>query len=235
MLPFKPRNSGWDPCLIISQIVTLQSVHYLTLCLLVPPLLSIFAEPNALAYEGGATTVGVIMDWREMSSLPIYHSLHGQDQRGLDATLGFHMDGKEVNVGFLPGQMVSSMWDSRIDPRRGWCIAFAWLAASIIDVYYLYIFVRRPRLILDFALTFMLNHLILTTYYSSAVPSSLFFWVMVISGTSLTTLLAEQLCVKREMQEGLSISSHSEETTDGNIRVGGLVVDSMELGQLRRD
>jgi len=142
---------------------------------------------------------------------------------------------KGVNVVFLPGQTVASMWDGQIDSRRGWCITVAWLAASIIDVYYLYIFVRRPRLILDFALTFMLNHLTLTTYYSAAVPSSLFFWVVVISGTCLTTLLAEQLCVKREMLEGLGISSHTEDVTDGNLRVDGLVADAMELEQLRRD
>lgn len=30
----------------------MQSIHYLTLCLLIPPLLTIFAEPTALAYEG---------------------------------------------------------------------------------------------------------------------------------------------------------------------------------------
>jgi hypothetical protein len=40
------------------QIVALQSLHYLTLTLLVPPLLSLFAEPGSLEYEGGAFNVG---------------------------------------------------------------------------------------------------------------------------------------------------------------------------------
>ncbi|KAF8515923.1 hypothetical protein JB92DRAFT_36514 [Gautieria morchelliformis] len=170
-----PRNMGWDPWLIISQIVSMQSVHYLTLCLLIPPLLTIFAEPNALAYEGGAATVAVIMDWREMSSRPTVHGLHGQDHRGWDAFTGAYSGGKKIGVGSLLGEATAGMGDGRVDSRRGWCIAFAWLLASLVDVYYLYIFVRRPRLILDFALTLVLNHLILTTYYSAALPSSPFF------------------------------------------------------------
>ena len=34
------------------QIVSMQSIHYLTLCVLIPPLLTIFADPTALTYEG---------------------------------------------------------------------------------------------------------------------------------------------------------------------------------------
>lgn len=41
-----------EQVLMLMQIVSMQCVHYLTLCLLVPPLLTIFAEPYALAYEG---------------------------------------------------------------------------------------------------------------------------------------------------------------------------------------
>lgn len=40
------------------QIVSLQSLHYLTLSFFVVPLLNIFAEPMSLAYEGGAASVG---------------------------------------------------------------------------------------------------------------------------------------------------------------------------------
>ena len=34
------------------QIITMQAIHYLTLCLVVPPILTVFADPVALAYEG---------------------------------------------------------------------------------------------------------------------------------------------------------------------------------------
>jgi hypothetical protein len=41
-----------------TQIVSMQSLHYLTLAILVPPLLSMFAESTSLNYEGGAANVG---------------------------------------------------------------------------------------------------------------------------------------------------------------------------------
>jgi len=180
----RSRSSGWDPWLIVAQIITMQALHYLALCLLVPPLLNVFADANALAYEGGAANVGMIMDWREMSSRTTW----------------------EINATATTTEITA---DAGIDPRRGWCIALAWLGASVVDIYYLYVFVRRPRLILDFALTLVLNHLILTTYYAAAVPSSLFFWVVVLCGAGLTTFFAEQICVGREMREGLAVEANN--------------------------
>ena len=99
-------------------------------------------------------------------------------------------------------------------------------------MYYLYTFVRRTQLILDFALTLVLNHLILTTYYSATLPSSPFFWLMIVSGACLTIISVEQLCVRREMREGLNIGVWlSGESADGE-EVG---VESMELGLFHRD
>ena len=37
----------------------MQTLHYLTLALLIPPLLAVFAEPSSLEYEGGAANVGM--------------------------------------------------------------------------------------------------------------------------------------------------------------------------------
>jgi len=91
------------------------------------------------------------------------------------------------------------------------------------SVYYLYHLVRRPRLILDFTLTLLFNHLVLTTYYSAAIPTSLFFWIILLGSSFLTLLLAEQMCVKREMSEGLVIASNSLEAGD------------VEMSALRRD
>lgn len=70
-------TSGWDPVLIVSQvsllarlgcnvlmtvqIISLQTLHYLTLAILVSPMLSIFAERNSLEYEGGAANVGTLI------------------------------------------------------------------------------------------------------------------------------------------------------------------------------
>lgn len=41
------------------QIVSLQTLHYITLSLLIPPLLVMFAESGPLEYEGGAANVGM--------------------------------------------------------------------------------------------------------------------------------------------------------------------------------
>lgn len=69
------------------------------------------------------------------------------------------------------------------------------------SVYYLYSFIRKPRLILDFTLTLFLNHVIITTYYSAAFPTSLFFWFTMAVCAAIIILLAEQLCVRRELSQ----------------------------------
>ncbi len=91
------------------------------------------------------------------------------------------------------------------------------------SIFYLYKLIRRPRLILDFALTLVFIHLVLTTYYSAAIPTSLFFWFVVLGGAILTIIVAEQLCVKREMSEGLNVVS---------LRPEDMQVEEMEMGGL---
>ncbi|PBK99995.1 hypothetical protein ARMGADRAFT_918814 [Armillaria gallica] len=182
-----PPNSNWDPLLLISQIVSMQTLHYLTLSLLVPPLLDLFAEPKALEYHGGASSVGMIMDWRQMASYP----------------------------------------PTTEDPTRGWLIAFCWILTSLLDTAYLTFLIRRPRLILDFALTLLFNHLVLTTYYAARVPSSGFWWAVVGVGTLGMVVGAEQLCVRREMREGLEVEV-------GQGGEDGVLLEEMELGE-RRD
>lgn len=60
---------------------------------------------------------------------------------------------------------------------------------------------------LDFTLTLLLLHIVLTTYYSGALPSSLFVWLVMAAGGAGTVIVAEQLCVRREMNEGLQTTS----------------------------
>lgn len=46
-------------CLTVNgQIVSVQTLHYMTMALLIPPLLFLFAEKSSLEYEGGAANVG---------------------------------------------------------------------------------------------------------------------------------------------------------------------------------
>ena len=69
----------------------------------------------------------------------------------------------------------------------------------------------------------MFNHLVLSTYYSSSLPTSLFFWIVVLGGAALSIIVAEQLCVKREMSEGLSVLP---------IRPEDELAEEMEMGAL---
>lgn len=83
-------------------------------------------------------------------------------------------------------------------------------------------------MVLDFALTLILNHTILTTYYASSFPTSLFFWLIMSIGALLLIVFAEQLCVRRELREGLKTVT-STKTNDG-MHMGrrGLVGPSQE-------
>lgn len=74
---------------------------------------------------------------------------------------------------------------------------------SILSLYHI---VRRPTHILDFSLTLVFIHLILTIYYSSSFPTSFFFWFIVAGSSVAQIVLAEQLCVKREMRDGFTMN-----------------------------
>jgi len=61
---------------------------------------------------------------------------------------------------------------------------------SIIPLYYL---IRKPTLILDFSLTLLLNHIVITTYKTGSVPTSFWFWVVMLSGALVMVIGAEQV------------------------------------------
>ncbi|ELU44063.1 SYS1 domain-containing protein [Rhizoctonia solani AG-1 IA] len=194
---------GWHPTIIIAQIIALQCLHYLVLSLLIPPLLYLFANPYALAYEGGAANVAMVMDWRELVGRATIREPRGRGWSGFSSS-GAWSGG--VKLGGDSGQ--EEAW---VDPVRSWIISLCWLVASTVDVYFLYILVRRPTHILDFALTLVLNHTILTTYYARSLPTSLFFWLIMALGAVISVVGAEQLCVKREMREGIEMAGEEQD------------------------
>ncbi|EMD39363.1 hypothetical protein CERSUDRAFT_47749 [Gelatoporia subvermispora B] len=207
------KSSGWDPVLLISQIIAMQTLHYITISILIPPLLILFAEPHSLEYEGGAANVGMIMDWREMAGRPVSRT---PDGGGPWSSWNSVWSGGKQFQG--SGDPRESLYTGDIDPARSWIIAVCWILASGADVYYLYSLIRRPRLILDFSLTLVFIHLVLTTYYSSALPTSLFFWAVMLVSAALLVIAAEQLCVKREMTEGLAtVAPEGDDMEMGNL------------------
>ena len=110
--------------IIPPQIVTLQALHYLALGILVPSLLSIFANPVSLAYEGGAANVGMIMDWRELAGRPTSISR----SRGWNAFDAVYSGGIQFSASRnAPWRQLGG------DPLRAWLIAVAWVAAAFVE------------------------------------------------------------------------------------------------------
>ncbi|GMK58608.1 hypothetical protein CspeluHIS016_0600500 [Cutaneotrichosporon spelunceum] len=194
------RVQGWDPVLIVSQIICLQSIHYITLSLVIPPLLSSLTSRSLLNYSGGPRTVAHIMDWREMAARPAINK-GGVWERVRGAWTG----GKKVDQSEGREEQGVS-WDYGVDSKRGWIIGVAWIAACAVDIVPLYYLIRRPTHILDFALTLHFLHLLFTTYYAKAFPTSFFYWVVQALGAILMIVFGEQLCVKREMSSELDIA-----------------------------
>ncbi|KDQ50770.1 hypothetical protein JAAARDRAFT_141504 [Jaapia argillacea MUCL 33604] len=241
-----PRTAStqWDPLLLASQIVAMQTLHYLTLAFLIPLFLPVFAEPRSLDYEGGAANsdVGMLMDWREMAGRPTFRLLHGEERWA--SYTGAWSGGKNLGnttmrtpgLGFGKG-VVEAV--GVIDPVRGWVLGICWLIACGIDVYPLYSLIRRPRYILDFSLTLLFNHLVLTTYYSASLPTSLFFWLVMGGGAAVMVIAGEWVCVRREMREGMSVvmGGSGEAGRGGEVDDEDDDVEEMEMGGLlsRRD
>lgn len=66
-----PTNNGRiDTLATFYQILSVQMLHYLTLCVLIPPLLSLLPTTSSVSlnFEGGPAQIGMILDWRELSS-----------------------------------------------------------------------------------------------------------------------------------------------------------------------
>ena len=104
------------------------------------------------------------------------------------------------------------------------------------SIFYVYHLIRKPTHVLDFVLTLLLNHLILTTYYSASLPTSLFFWLVMAGGAAVTVIFAEQFCVRREMQEGLGYAAEDPQRLDaeegrmmGSHRDGGDQQENIEM------
>lgn len=152
----------------------------------------------------------MVMDWREMAGRPTIRGIGERWEQYSWVWSGgkkVGTDGEDALLG--------------VDPMRGWIIAFCWLVACSAEcvlvfisrqrvdpfrsIYFIYVIVRRPRLVLDFALSLVFIHLVLTSYYSASIPTSLFFWLVVGAGAAGTVIIAEQICVKREMREGLAV------------------------------
>jgi hypothetical protein len=108
---------------VFGQIVALQALHYLTLSILVPPLLIFFCDPYALEYEGGTANVGMIMDWREIAGR--------QTIGGGVGVSGWNVF-KEAWKGGWKGSLRGETYPGS-DAMRGWVLAGCWILSSGVE------------------------------------------------------------------------------------------------------
>lgn len=73
------------------------------------------------------------------------------------------------------------------------------LLSPLLSVFLLTTVVRRPKHILDHVATLHLVHLLLTSWYSSSIPTSLFWWMVMVAHGAACIVWAEREAVKREM------------------------------------
>lgn len=122
------------------QIICLQTLHYLTLTIIVPPLLGMFTTPALLTYSGGPRTVAHIMDWREMAARPAVNTSPSTWRKLRGAWAGGRKVGESQKEGSaagsdsaVGGQEPEAVWDYGVDDRRGWLLGAAWIMAAGVE------------------------------------------------------------------------------------------------------
>lgn len=255
---------GWDPVRIVSQIVAFQTLHYLLLATLVPPLLAIFAETSSLMFEGGPTQVGMLFDWRQIAAQPTYDwqtavettvtkTGSGSNDQLLDPNVvaqwnldnvwldrpqsalsglvgsagGIVMDHEQIlrfkhlrngtntpeehddrntttTTTTTPREALEHWeWDHTRDASRSWVLICTWFISIPLDILLLVYLVRRPTHMLDHTLTFHLYNLLVVSYYSASLPTSLSWWITMLIHAAVTIVWSEQLAIQREMNRSI--------------------------------
>ncbi|KAL1900504.1 hypothetical protein Sste5346_002225 [Sporothrix stenoceras] len=88
----------------------------------------------------------------------------------------------------------------RGDTTEGWLTAFVWiLAAGLVSAASIVYFVGRSKLVLDFAATLHVVHLVIVTLTHS-LPANLAWWVTMGVSTGTAVLLGTWGCRHRELQ-----------------------------------
>jgi hypothetical protein len=68
------------------------------------------------------------------------------------------------------------------------------------SVIFILLLIARSKLVLDFALTVHFIHLLVTSFYSHAIPANLFWWALQICSATIMTSLGVWACQWRELR-----------------------------------
>ncbi|KAF8979483.1 hypothetical protein BGZ46_005383 [Entomortierella lignicola] len=168
------RATQWDPVLILSQIVCLQAVWYISISVIVFIL---------FRFSGADITLDAILNYREI----------------------------------------------RADNAQGMLLGLAWLLNSIVGVYLLLKIVARARLVLDFSLTLLFHHVIVTTYYSDHIPTSFLWWALNGTTAGIMVFGGEYVCMQQEM-EPIILGGGQQQTGSGSNGGGSSSNNSSSIG-----
>lgn len=122
---------------------------------------------------------------------------------GTELSLDYVLDYKEI----------------RADNVMGWTISFCWVLNALVATALMVLIVQRAKLILDFAVTLHVFHLLLTSYYSRHIPSTFLWWILNIISCVVMTFAAEWACMQREM-EPIMVNARSDPDETNNADTG---------------
>ncbi|OQO12442.1 hypothetical protein B0A48_03084 [Cryoendolithus antarcticus] len=88
----------------------------------------------------------------------------------------------------------------RADVTTGWTLGLCWMLGSLITVIPILLLIARSKLVPDFAITIHGLHLIVTSLYSRAIPTALYWWVVQAASATLMVFLGMWACQWRELQ-----------------------------------
>ncbi|KAI0016559.1 integral membrane protein S linking to the trans Golgi network-domain-containing protein [Xylariomycetidae sp. FL0641] len=92
-------------------------------------------------------------------------------------------------------------WASlRGDTTQGWLIGFVWLCCSGAVVIALVALISRSKLVLDFALTLHIIHLLVVFFYTGFLPRHAAWWFTMIASIGVTVVGGTYGCRWRELR-----------------------------------
>ncbi|KAK0649363.1 integral membrane protein S linking to the trans Golgi network-domain-containing protein [Cercophora newfieldiana] len=93
-------------------------------------------------------------------------------------------------------------WSSvRGDTTQGWIIGLIWiLDGGLFMALAIVLLIGRSKLVLDFALSLHAIHLLITTFYTGALPSNTAWWLSMGGASCVAILLATWGCRYRELK-----------------------------------
>ncbi|CAK9211511.1 unnamed protein product [Sphagnum troendelagicum] len=82
----------------------------------------------------------------------------------------------------------------------GWSTLAAFFVNALAGAGYVFLLVERAKKCLDFTITMYIIHLVFCILYNG-LPSSFLWWLVYIVCVVVTSLLAEWLCIRRELKD----------------------------------